>query len=342
MMRFVRQLRVVLLACIALLPACEQNGNGIFPGAGDLRLLVATRGSDALELFDAQTLDAALDTPTGLPGAPAEARPDRDLDLFVTGFTDGTPARAFDSRLFERVPASEMPAGGFIEFDHDHDRIYLAREELAFFDDRSYAPVGREPVDLGGEASDVLYDPATRRIFVAVTTPSGPRLRVFGGDDLSEVAGSPVELPGEAGGRTGDLLLVGDRSQLFVLLPDASLLAAIDPSNLRSLARTPVALRAPATALARDSERERLYAGAADGRLESISATDFSPTASFPRTVATSISDLAFDPVTDRLFVADAGTARIVVLDAVTLDEVRDSPVRLGGVPVSVDVIDLR
>jgi DNA-binding beta-propeller fold protein YncE len=334
-------LLVQLTAPALLVSGCKDGDDGGFPGAGDLRLLVATQGPDALELFDAQTFEDALGSPTGLPAAPVEARADREREVFVAAFADND-ARAFDSRLFEEIPGSEMSAGGFVAFDGDNDRIYLAEGDLAFFDARDFSPLGFPPIDLEGEASDLIYDPATQRVFVAVTAPGGPLLRVYGADNLAEVPPSPIDLPGGAGVRTGDLLLVEERGELFVLLPQASQLAAVDPASLQPLPRTPVDLRVAAASLARDPERERLYAASADGRLDAVGATDFSLQGGFPRTIAESVADLAFDPETERLFAADSAEGEVVVLDAVTLEDEADSPIPVGGRPVSVEILDLR
>ena len=153
---------------------------------------------------------------------------------------------------------------------------------------------------------------------------------------------SPLDLPGGAGVSTADLLLVPERGELFVLLPERSQLGAIDPQSLRPLPRTPVDLRVAGTSLARDPERELLYAAAPDGRLEAIRATSFSLMGGFPRRIAASIADLAFDPETERLFAADSAAAEIVVLDALTLQDEPGSPLPLEGSPISVEVLDLR
>jgi DNA-binding beta-propeller fold protein YncE len=218
----------------------------------------------------------------------------------------------------------------------------MARERLAFFNADDFSPLGFPTIDLGGQASDVVYDPTTRRIFVAVTRADGPALLVFDSENLAEVTGSPLDLPGGAGARTGDLLLLQDRAQLFVLLPDASQLAVLDPATLRQLPRTPIGLRAAADQLTFDPQLERVYAGAADGMLEAVGATDFSLTGGFPRRIGDSIVDLAFDPATQQLLAADASAREVIVRDALTLNAVLDSPIELQGVPVSVEAIDLR
>jgi hypothetical protein len=236
-----------------------------------------------------------------------------------------------------------MDASGFVAFDADHGRIYVAGRTLAFFDIATYAPLGSPPIDLGGDATDVVYDPGTRRIFVAVTRADGPVLKVFGGDGLAEVPGSPIDLPGGPGIGTGDLLLRGDLGQLLVALPEASQLAGVDPSSLQPLPRTPVSLRARGSELTLDPQRERIYLGSADGQLEAVGATDFAPVASgFPRRIGDSVVDLAFDLATQQLVAADAVARQVVVLDALTLDEELDSPIDLDGAPVSVEVMDLR
>ena len=326
------------LAAALLAAACDDGDDGGFPGAGDRRLLVATRGPDALELLDAQTFDRALDSPTALSEAPVEARAGEGLGIFVAGLS-AAPSQAFDSDVFLVEPDGAMEATGRVAFDRVRERIYLASSSLAFFDAVDFSPLGFPPIDLGGEASDVLADSATGRVFVAVTTAGGPVLRVFGGDDLAEVPPSPIDLPGGGGVRTGDLLLVEERAELLILLPDASQLAGVDPASLRQLPRTPVDLRIPAAQLARDPARERIYAAATDGRLEAVSATSFSLEGGFPRAVGSSAADLAFDPETQRLFVADSAAGEVVALDALTLEDEPDSPIGVTGSPVSVEVL---
>jgi DNA-binding beta-propeller fold protein YncE len=340
---FSKPLRIVLLVAAGAL-ACEDGDDGMNAGlgVGDLRLLVATRDPDAQRLFDLQNLTEAFDSPEGLPAEPIEARSDDAAGIFVTAFTDDPGARAFESETFKVIPASGMAPGGFVAFDGDHGRIYTAADRLAFFDAGDFSPLGFPSIDLGGDASDVVYDPATRRIFVAVTRADGPVLRVLDGDNLSEVAGSPLGLPGGPGARTGDLLLLSDRGQIVVALPEASQLAVIDPATLRALPRTPIALRTGARELAFDPQRERFYAAAADGNLEAIGATDFAVTGGFPRRIGDSVADLAFDPATQQLVAADAAAREIVVLDALTLTDELNSPISLDGVPVSVEVMDLR
>jgi DNA-binding beta-propeller fold protein YncE len=347
MQRRIVRLPALLFAALAAVAGCDDDDDGAFPGASDFRVLVATRDPDALELFDAQTLDPALDTPQGLPDTPLEARADvpkahDQRSIFVTSFEDAA-ALAFDSELFEEVPASDMEPAGFIDFDGENRRIYLASDRLAFFDARDFSPLGFPPIDLRGDASDVVYDPATDRIFVAVSASRGPLLRVYDADDLSEVPPSPLELSGDEDVGTGDLLLVdrAEGDELFVLLPEAEQLAGIDPVSLRPLPRTPVALRISAREVAIDRERERIYAASQDGQLESIGATDFSLTGGFPRQIAQSVVDLAFDPETERLFAADFSAEEVVVLDALTLDDEPDSPIELEGRPVSVEILNL-
>jgi DNA-binding beta-propeller fold protein YncE len=327
------------LAAALLLSACDDGDDGGFPGAGDRRLLVATRGPDALELLDAQTFDRALDSPTALSEAPVEARAGEGLGIFVVAL-DPPPSRAFDSEVFQEEPDGEMDAGGRVAFDPARGRIYLADSSLAFFDADDFSALGFPPIDLGGEASDVVADSATGRVFVAVTTAEGPVLRVFGGDDLAEVPPSPIDLPGGGGVGTGDLLLVGERGELLILLPGASQLAGVDPESLRELPRTPVDLRIPASQLARDPARERLYAAAEDGRLDAVSATSFTLEGGFPRTIGSSVADLAFDAETQRLFAADPEAGEVVALDALTLEDEPDSPIGVTGSPVSVEVLE--
>jgi hypothetical protein len=327
------------LVAALVLPACDDGDDGGFPGGGDRRLLVATRGPDALELLDAQTFDPALDTPTGLREAPVEARAADGLGIFVAALAV-PPSVAFDADVFQEEPDSEMDASGRAAFDRGRGRIYLADSSLAFFDAEDFSPLGFPPIDLDGEASDVVADSVTGRVFVAVTTPEGPVLRVFGADDLAEVAPSPIDLPGGGGVRTGDLLLVAERGELLIALPEASQLAGIDPASLQGLPRTPVDLRIAASELARDPERERIYAAAADGRLDAVSATSFSPEGGFPRAIGSSVADLAFDVETERLFAADSAAGEVVALDALTLEDEPDSPIGVGGSPVSVEVLD--
>ena len=62
----------------------------------------------------------------------------------------------------------------------------------------------------------------------------------------------------------------------------------------------------------------------------------------FPRRVAASIDDLAFDAATQQVVVADPVSRAVVVLDALTLTDELNSPIELDGVPVSVEVMDLR
>jgi hypothetical protein len=329
--------------CLTLTAACEDDGGtNAGPGVGDLRLLVATRDPDAQRLFDLQTLVEGLDSPDGLPAQPIESRADDDRGIFVTAFPTNPGALAFESETFREIPDSRMDPGGFVAFDGDQTRIYTARLQLAFFDASDFSTLGFPPIDLGGDASDVVYDPGTRRIFVAVSRAEGPVLRVFDADNLAEVTGSPVILPGGVGVRTGDLLLLSDRSQLFVLLPEASQLAVIDPSTLRELPRAPIALRVAARELTFDPQRELVYAGARDGNLESVGATDFSLTGGFPRRIGNSVVDLAFDPATQQLVAADSAARVVIVLDALTLTDELDSPIELDGFPVSVEVMDLR
>lgn len=334
---------LIVLTAVVFVLGCDDEDDGAFPGLSDIGLLVATRGPDALELFDAQTFQDALDSPTALADVPLEARAAPDTALFVVSLDPGASgvALAFDSRLFEEVPGSAMAAGGRVAFDPDQRRIYLAERELAFFDARDFSRIGFPPIDLDGEASDVVYDAATRRVFVAVSTAAGARLRVFDAVALAEVPPSPIELPGPAGSRTADLLLVAERGELFVALPGISQLAAIDVRSLQPLPRTPIDLRVQGAELARDIERERIYAASAGGSLESVRATAFSLSGGFPRTVAASVADLAFDPETQQLFAADSVANEIVVLDAATVAEEADSPIEVGGAPVSVEIIDL-
>ncbi len=338
-----KPLRIAFLA-VALAVACQDGDDGMNagPGVGDLRLLVATRDPDAQRLFDLQTLTEAFDSPNGLPAEPIEARADDAAGIFVTAFPQSPGALAFESETFHEIPASGMEPGGFVAFDADHGRIYSARERLAFFDAADFSPLGFPAIDLGGDATDVAYDSPTRRIFVAVSRADGPVLRVFDAENLAEVTGSPVGLPGGPGGRTGDLLLLPDRGQLLVSLPEASQLAILDPATLRGLPRTPIALRAPARELTFDPQRERFYAGAVDGNLESVGATDFSLTGGFPRRIADSVVDLAFDPATQQLVAADSAAREVIVLDALTLTNELNSPIALDAFPVSVEVIDLR
>ncbi|HEY7460519.1 MAG TPA: hypothetical protein VIC59_01415 [Gemmatimonadota bacterium] len=335
-------LRIALLSAAFVAACSDENGTGNGPGVGDLRVLVATRDPDELRLFDLQTLTEAFDSPADLSAEPVEARADDPRNVFVVAFPTNPGAQAFQSDIFESIPASRMEPGGFLAFDADHSRIYMARERLAFFNADDFSPLGFPTIDLGGQASDVVYDPTTRRIFVAVTRADGPALLVFDSENLAEVTGSPLDLPGGAGARTGDLLLLQDRAQLFVLLPDASQLAVLDPATLRQLPRTPIGLRAAADQLTFDPQLERVYAGAADGMLEAVGATDFSLTGGFPRRIGDSIVDLAFDPATQQLLAADASAREVIVRDALTLNAVLDSPIELQGVPVSVEAIDLR
>jgi DNA-binding beta-propeller fold protein YncE len=338
-----KPLRILLLAAAAA-AACGDGDDGTNPGlgVGDLRLVVAIRNPDEQRLFDLQNLTEAFDSPDALPAPPLEARADEAAGFFVTAFSEDPGARAFEIETFKEIPASGMEPGGFVAFDADHERIYMAADRLAFFDAGDFSPLGFPTIDLGGTATDVVYDPTTRRIFVAVTSADGAVLRIFDAENLAEVTGSPLGLPGGAGAGTGDLLLFSDRSQLFAAVPGASQLAVIDPSTLRALPRTPIELRAPARDLAFDPQLERIYAGAADGNLEAVGATDFGLTGGFPRHVAASIDDLAFDPATQQIVVADPVSRAVVVLDALTLTDELNSPIELDGVPVSVEVMDLR
>lgn len=335
-----RRLAALLLLGAGCLPlsGCDDDDNDDGgAGAGPIRLLVASRGPAALDLFDALTLERALDSPLALADAPVEARSDSTVDVFVTAFEAPDPARAFDPELFQEEPDPELGPGTRIAFARG--RIYLAGASLGAFDAETLSELFPS-VPLSGVATDVVYDPVTNRVFVAVTG-NGARIEVFDGDDLSDVPPGSMELGGN-GSTTGDLLLVRERSEVFVALPSDSRLAAIDAATLRALPRTPVDLRVPAISLARDASRERVYAAAADGRLDAVGATSFIPETGFPRDVAESASDLAFEPQTQRLVVADSARGRLVVLDGLTLDEEADSPVQVEGSPVSVEVLDLR
>ncbi|MFN2432322.1 MAG: hypothetical protein ABR599_05805 [Gemmatimonadota bacterium] len=332
-------LRLLALTVALLATGCDDTDGG-FAGAGDLRLIVTTRSPDAVWLFDAQTLRLALDTPTSLPAPPLEARAGIEAGLFVVSFQDGD-ARAFDTPLFQEVANGELPEGeGRSVFDPDEQRIWLADESLRGFDSRDLSPLGFPPVDLDGEATDILHDAGTGRLFVLVTGEGGPHLRVFSAANLAEVPPSPLELPG--GGRSADLLGVPERGEILAALPSAGLLAGFDARTLRELARTPIEIGIPGAALARDAELERIYVGAPDGTVIAVEGTSFALRGGFPRRVADSIADLGVDPVTEQLFVADSAAGEVRVLDSQTLQEVADSPLRLDGLPVSVEPVDLR
>lgn len=331
-----RLLAAALLAAAPLAPACDDEDDGSFPGAGSLRLLVATRGPAALELLDAETLEPALDSPLGLSDVPVEARAAGADISFVATFDPPAEALAFDAELFEEEPGGRLGPGARVELDPGGNRLFLAGDGLDAFDATTFSELF-PGVDLDGAASDVVYEADTDRVFVAVTGDRA-RLQVFDADDLSEVPPSPVDL-GDAGSTTGDLLVRG--SEVFVALPRDERIAIVDVATLRDHPRSPIDLRVEATALALDPDRQRVYAGAADGRLDAVGATDFSLAAGFPRDVAGSLSDLAYEAGTQRLVVADSAARRLIVLDGLTLEEERDSPVRFDGAPVSVEVLDL-
>ena len=167
-----------------------------------------------------------------------------------------------------------------------------AQGKAIIFDMASLKVTGEVPADK--DADCILYDPASKRVFVMEGDPDSAT--VFEAES-GRVVGS-IALGGAP-----EFAVADGKGTVYVNLEDKNELAAIDSRTLSIKSRWPVAPAGGPTALAIDVEHRRLFsAGRKPQTLVVLNADNGRIVQSFP--ISAGVDAAAYDPGTGLIFVS--------------------------------------
>lgn len=191
------------------------------------------------------------------------------------------------------------------------------RGSLTIFDPATLKPLGEVKAD--ADADDVVYDPASRRVFVMNGDPQDASA-------IDAADGRPIATL--ALGGKPESAVVDGAGKLYVNIKDQRQLVRIDTRSVRIDARWPIDDCQSPHGLAIDTASRRLFSSCMNSKLLVVDARDGRVVAELP--IGRGTDSAAFDPVRKLAFSSNGdGTLSVIA------ERAGDQFVSLGEVPTA-------
>lgn len=212
-----------------------------------------------------------------------------------------------DGKLIRSIP---MPVPRGIVYREDLDRFYVSEGgegALRIYDGKTYRLL--KVVKLLPDADPVVYDPAARSIYVVnggekVHQPYSviSVVDTTSASHLADIKVPGIELEAMVVEDTGPRLFVNNR--------DKNQVDVIDRAKRTLIASWPVTLAKRNTSIGLDETTHRLFVAARSGQLVVFDTETGKELQALP--IAQGVDDLAFDPVSKRIYVSCGGDGGVV------------------------------
>lgn len=157
---------------------------------------------------------------------------------------------------------------------------------VLIFDLKTYATLGT--VTAADDADGVIYDPATKHVYVACGDANSLVAIPGDVDPKSGKADATLDLGGKP-----EFLVADGAGKVYVNLTDKGEVVVVDAKAMKVLNRWPIAPGARATGLSIDREKGRLYIGCRNQHFVVMSTADGKVLADFP--IGTGVDATVFD-----------------------------------------------
>lgn len=206
----------------------------------------------------------------------------------------GTEIKVIDAdtgKLIGNITGLKQDHG--VALAHEFGRGFItdgAEGKVVIFDLKTLKPTGEAKADK--DADSVLYDPASKRIFVMNGDPHSATVI----DAKSGTGAGTIDLGGAP-----EFAVADGTGTVYVNLEDKSEVVAIDSNKLTIKSRWPVAPAGGPTALALDREHHRLFSAGRDPQMLVVMNADTGHVIqSFP--ISAGVDAAAYEPETGLVF----------------------------------------
>ncbi|HKW76341.1 MAG TPA: hypothetical protein VJN64_12510 [Terriglobales bacterium] len=213
--------------------------------------------------------------------------------VYLSRGTEISVINADDGKVIGKITGLERDHG--VALAHEFGRGFIsdgAQGKVIIFDLKTLKKTGEAPAEK--DADCVLYDPASKQVFVMEGDPSSATV-------IDAKTGKAVKTI--ALGGAPEFAVADGKGTVFANLEDKNEVIAIDSSKLTIKSRWPVAPAGGPTALAFDPQHRRLFsAGRKPQMLVIMDADNGHVIQSFP--ISAGVDAAAFEPKTGLIFVS--------------------------------------
>jgi len=227
--------------------------------------------------------------------------------LFATLQKDKS-VQVFDLRTMKLIHT----LGGFeqpytVLYREDVDRIYVTDEEgaaLRIFDGKTYAPI--KSVKLLLDTESIAYDPAEHYVYIANGGADEHQTYAFVSivDANTEAKVGDIKIETDS---LKDIALEKSNPKMYVNDRGKNQVEVIDRKSRTLIASWPITLGKSNVPLAFDEDHHRLFVGCRNGQIVIFDTGSGKELQALP--IGEGVDDLAFDPVSKRIYAASGGAS---------------------------------
>lgn len=185
---------------------------------------------------------------------------------------------------------------------------------VTFYDDKSYKPLGK--VELGSPVDELRYDAHSHRLYAGITDPAAPAMAVINLQQRKLIA--KIKLPKPPQG----FVLEEHGNRLFANTPGADQVTVIDCDKQAVVAEWKLSDAKYNYPAALDEDHHRLFIGCRSPARLLVLDTESGKVVASTET-GKGADDMAFDPLTRRIYLACGGSGVITVVQQQDGDQYR-------------------